>query len=1325
MPNTLTNVNVTAVPHKTDGGNTYIYKGGRGNSAGSLNLNNLNGANAIIDNINVKNLYANRGEFVYIQSQDGNIVRLSGDELNYMYGSIKDLTTDDLTSKRIKTEDLEAVKAWIETLNSHEITTEYLTVTKQAHFFELVIDKIRSVGGQIIVTAANAVIDAAFAYDSSNNLIPVLDDNNIDSVAYYEVWWKCTDDTGRKTDQGFLQNDQALCMSFNNVHEGVNYDVSNKYYWRLVDSICADTYVNFSTGSKLSVNDTNTVQIEKNHYHIKLLDTYYTDQNNTSVANNISWNASTPSISGVYTNVSWANDSTLPSGAAVSGTFSSASKTYGLNIIPLANTNGTKQFITSALDFEIYQILGDGSYKAPQNINIGVYFDNDTFSIFNNVEVHPYDSQNPSQSYVCHLDLGNPNVGIEAIVITSTNDVDWHLCHGMRLSNNFIPASSGSTRPAANSGCDYMLDGYASVPTAGDNIVQLGYRSSQDNVALSERDLETQRRQSAIIIAAYQSIDKGDTINGTVVRPISTPSYAQYMGINEFNLTKFRETFFDAKGAVFKGDITLCSINENGNTVNEEFQKILNSSSKYLVPNKEVLMARVKDAIVNANSTEETEVKLECDLNYSLKNVGVGGTNSNNSEIINWSELPSDWKLYADVYSTHNNLITTLEMQNGVLTSNIAEGQTGYCYYNLLRMINNSGPYDYIELQEWARDTSHTDKCPLYIKVRLMYGSKLIDQRTVNVELQSGAVFKVMDDAIVSQVSQQISEVVDEDTIASIQELSEMIQTSGGFDMLAQRLTSIENVNASQQRTIDELAEMKIEPDEIVAEVSRQVTTDQGFISTIASNVQVTADGITLNHLNELMQRTGIDIYDGTINLVALNTNVIGNLNIPYQSAIQLFNEDKSNVTLLEADDLGQRNTFKISETVSLNVQQTGNKAAGNTLTVTYPAIELGTFNPGDTVNLTAYFNLYDGNGGHTIVQSGNMNTMASDGATNDWAIRASLYVKNKNGNNYETIFGRGNVKKGVAATIDTTASNKLYSIYVNGPVNNISNGEKLYANLVIEYKFRKRNDDYDGTKACAYVSQVELQYDMPTSKPVNVIAADGFEFMGPNDPANHTEMIWYGQQNINSSNNDNKNTQVFGVSARRNHFRVSTWGIQRAYDTAESQTDKLWNGTVGTWGDGGENSWFDIGSYDPVFIWDGDSLDLSTKRDGNSNSDGPLIICRYGTFVIQGGSGGYCNIQLPKPQYMKGKKLKFVCTRANVRTDIRCVDNNQTIVPYGKPYLSANSVMIPISDNMYKWALIMSGCTVSFFSDGTAWICETPVIDINGTPSIIYQNNS
>ena len=102
--------------------------------------------------------------------------------------------------------------------NSDTITTKNLKVTGQAHFFELVIDKIKSCGGALIATPADGfTIDKVDQLDGS-----------------YKLYWQCQDSDGNQRDNMWKVNDQALCMSFNQAKVGTTHDVSNKYYWALV-----------------------------------------------------------------------------------------------------------------------------------------------------------------------------------------------------------------------------------------------------------------------------------------------------------------------------------------------------------------------------------------------------------------------------------------------------------------------------------------------------------------------------------------------------------------------------------------------------------------------------------------------------------------------------------------------------------------------------------------------------------------------------------------------------------------------------------------------------------------------------------------------------------------------------------------------------------------------------------------------------------------------------------------------------------------------------------------------------------------------------------
>ena len=106
-------------------------------------------------------------------------------------------------------------------MTANTITVDYLTVTKLAHFFELVIDKIRATKGQIIITAANAKIDYIERDDG-----------------VIRLYWRADSDDSDLSLNEFVEGDQILCQTFNRGQMQENddgsyqgFNVSNKYYW--------------------------------------------------------------------------------------------------------------------------------------------------------------------------------------------------------------------------------------------------------------------------------------------------------------------------------------------------------------------------------------------------------------------------------------------------------------------------------------------------------------------------------------------------------------------------------------------------------------------------------------------------------------------------------------------------------------------------------------------------------------------------------------------------------------------------------------------------------------------------------------------------------------------------------------------------------------------------------------------------------------------------------------------------------------------------------------------------------------------------------------
>ena len=123
----------------------------------------------------------------------------------------------------LDTNQLQAVSGYIQTLLSDEITCDYLTVTKAAHFFKLIIDEIKATQGAVIITPANAVLD------------------KVDKISGgWRCYYRAKDDDGRQIYNCFEVNDQVVCQTFD-AATGTSYDVSNQWYWRLVTATGSTT----------------------------------------------------------------------------------------------------------------------------------------------------------------------------------------------------------------------------------------------------------------------------------------------------------------------------------------------------------------------------------------------------------------------------------------------------------------------------------------------------------------------------------------------------------------------------------------------------------------------------------------------------------------------------------------------------------------------------------------------------------------------------------------------------------------------------------------------------------------------------------------------------------------------------------------------------------------------------------------------------------------------------------------------------------------------------------------------------------------------------
>lgn len=154
----------------------------------------------------------------------GNVTATTGAITNIESESITNvgtITTDTVDATTIKGANANISNQLnIKDIISKNITTDYLTVTKSAHFWELIVDKISSTKGAIIVSPANCIVE------------DVLNDNGT-----YTLYWRAEDvETGKAITNDFEVYDQIICQTFN-AADGTSYDVSNKYYWWLVTKV--------------------------------------------------------------------------------------------------------------------------------------------------------------------------------------------------------------------------------------------------------------------------------------------------------------------------------------------------------------------------------------------------------------------------------------------------------------------------------------------------------------------------------------------------------------------------------------------------------------------------------------------------------------------------------------------------------------------------------------------------------------------------------------------------------------------------------------------------------------------------------------------------------------------------------------------------------------------------------------------------------------------------------------------------------------------------------------------------------------------------------
>lgn len=564
METNLINIKPYPKPKKDGGGGSsnITFNINTSDIGGDLNVKSLNANRVMAEYVEANNLEATNGKFVYLVASDGTISTLRGNDLTYDTANIGDLTANNIETQKLNVTDTATIENIFNTyLNSKEIVTDYLTVNKSAHFFEVIIDKIKSVGGTIINTATSCILDYVIPYNASG---PTTFDEDPNLITKYRCYWKRYANENSQDRKDEVQNDwwvkdQAISQNCHLV-SGVNHDAGNHYYWRLVEATSGENpvYVNFDTGQVWNEQGIPEYKIKfsghqadpelQGDVEIAAGFTYDNGETNTEDrpdAQLIISNWNIAPVSGIETDWNIRDNE-----------FTVRDTINGLQIIPVP--------ISTVQDIEQAPYISGGTFsfatEYPTRLNLFIFYDDET------VEYHP--APDVKQS-IYQINLASITGAIATrFVITSAEVNIWHLCNWIDLSNTDKDAPT------------HLTGTFDDAPRAGDNVCQLGYRYTE----YQEGDEEyVPSRASAIIIASFKTPDSGGTINGNTIKPIVPPSYAQYQNITDYNLYTHRGTYMDAEEAHFKGAI------EAGSSIDGEVVNVTTKMWK-LVPDKDPIV---------------------------------------------------------------------------------------------------------------------------------------------------------------------------------------------------------------------------------------------------------------------------------------------------------------------------------------------------------------------------------------------------------------------------------------------------------------------------------------------------------------------------------------------------------------------------------------------------------------------------------------------------------------------------------------------------------------------------------------------------------------
>lgn len=204
---------------------SYSANGGIGHTHDNFSLlqslSLLNGY--LLENGNkIKAGYADKARDLETPVDDRFLSKLKSDTARGLITFLKGLTFGDCLQTIGFAQGLNGFKVWLDSYGKAHGQIDYLEVLGKAVFRSLQVDEYKHIGGNIVLSGANGVID---------------------KVVRVEGGWKCyfhTDDGEKAVSNDWEPGDQALCQTFN-IRAGVYENISNRYYWRCISEVAQKT----------------------------------------------------------------------------------------------------------------------------------------------------------------------------------------------------------------------------------------------------------------------------------------------------------------------------------------------------------------------------------------------------------------------------------------------------------------------------------------------------------------------------------------------------------------------------------------------------------------------------------------------------------------------------------------------------------------------------------------------------------------------------------------------------------------------------------------------------------------------------------------------------------------------------------------------------------------------------------------------------------------------------------------------------------------------------------------------------------------------------